>query len=174
MQRAGGRARTLPRLFVRCLLSPGRVLQPAALPVTHGDKHVWPCQLSHALRRDVGSQEMGEDERQLTNEFWGPQGFALGIIWSGQNHVPADFRIFAHPNPSAKTPLVASKRVISPLCSPCQAPTPWQPFNPLQSFHPRGAQPLQLGQTPGMSPLAPAGHGRHPKDKDPLGRGWPE
>lgn len=35
---------------------------------------------------------------------------------------------------------------------PCQALTPWQPLNPLQASHPRGAQPLQLGETPGMSP----------------------
>lgn len=33
----------------------------------------------------------GEEERQLTNYFGGPPGFALGVIRWGQKHVPADF-----------------------------------------------------------------------------------
>lgn len=163
--RARGRGRTLPRQG--CLLSPGRVLQPGAglqpkaaghgrarCQVTSGDKHVWPRQPDpcgfHMLGRwDVGSQEMGEEEKQLTNCFGGPKGFALDIIRSGQKCEPADFRILplnawcsqGSPKPSAKTPLTASKGAIAPLCSPCQAPTPWLPLDPLQASHPRGFSP---------------------------------
>lgn len=139
----------------------------------HAVKHVWPRQPDSGSfhmprRRDVGSQETGEEERQLPNYFGDPQGFALDIIRSAQKLVPADFRILPlnpwcsqgslhPPNPQPRHPSLPPNEPSQPPAHPAKPPPHGSPWILSKLHIPGGLSPSSWGRTLRRAPPAPAG-----------------
>lgn len=117
----------------------------------------------------MGSQETGEEERQLPNYFGDPQGFALDIIRSAQKLVPADFRILPlnpwcsqgslhPPNPQPRHPSLPPNEPSQPSAHPAKPPPHGSPWILSKLHIPGGLSPSSWGRTPRRAPPAPAGH----------------